>query len=159
MQTRGLVALMAAEFRSVESMNAKMAVCHGLMALPCRHCGGGGGRGERAGAVHRIPLHRQDLLCQGAPRGTGEPVLPLGRHFVVSAGLVAHCSDSSLCLGDLSPWHILLPHLMSWLVGREVLRFLVFLSQASFSICGVHFCRYIHICWINFSQFNCWIKG
>lgn len=80
---------MAAEFRSVESMNAKMdsqepmAGCHGLMALSCRHCGGGGGRGERAGAVHRIPLHRQDLLCQGAPRGAGEPVIPLRHHFVV----------------------------------------------------------------------------
>ncbi|XP_026971902.1 peroxynitrite isomerase THAP4 isoform X3 [Sagmatias obliquidens] len=38
-----------------------------------RHRGGGGGRGERAGAVHRVPLHCQDLLRQGAPRGADYP--------------------------------------------------------------------------------------
>lgn len=59
--------------------------------VPCRHRGGGGGRGERAGAVHRVPLHCQDLLRQGAPRGAGEPgwdrTAPLPLHSILEAWL------------------------------------------------------------------------
>lgn len=92
---KGLRAPTAAQFTAVgapmaASVGARAAQCCGcrcgLTALPCRHRGGGGGRGERAGIVHRVSLHRQDLLRQGAPRGAGEPVRDVPLH-----SLTHHC--------------------------------------------------------------------
>ncbi|XP_060049596.1 peroxynitrite isomerase THAP4 isoform X1 [Erinaceus europaeus] len=41
-----------------------------------RHRGSGRRRGERAGAEHRLSVHRQDLILQGAPRGADHSQVP-----------------------------------------------------------------------------------